>query len=156
MPTSLEAAIQEEQQLIEAIKHHSRRLTLPLLAVLLKTFAPPVLVFGLSTTATMFAASETERLAPGLGFSTTVQIVGLVVTLVLMWRVWRWAERRFGGGALLRRLRQVTAAVLTIEKVIDAAKANPDPEAIARISHLTHHTWSLFVEAMRACGLEVE
>lgn len=155
MPVSLDSAIQEKQHLIEAITYNSRRLTLPLLAVLLKTFAPPVLVFGVTATVTMLLAGETERRAPGLGLSTTVQIVGLIVTLVLMWRVWRWAEARFGGGALLRRLRQVTLAVFALETAIDAAKAQPTPTDVEQINHLNHHTWKLFTDTLRAYGLEV-
>lgn len=153
---NLDTIIQDELRLIEAIKQNSRRLTAPLLALLVKTFVPPVLVFLAFVVFAPVLIPAVERLTSGLIFANTLYIAGLLITIFLVWRVWRWSEARFGGLALTRRLNQVTMAVFNVEKAIDAAKTRPEQADAASITHLTRHAWDVFQETMRAYGFEVE
>lgn len=156
MTSSLDSAIQDELRLIEAIKQNSRRLTAPLLIVLVKTFIPPALVFVAFTLLGPVLVPVIERLTGGVLFPSTLYIAGLLLTIFLVWRVWRWSETRFGGVALLRRLGQVTMAVFKVEKAIDAARANPTPAEVQQVRALTRRAWDVYAETMRAYGLKVE
>ncbi|MBI5666968.1 MAG: hypothetical protein HZC41_03100 [Chloroflexi bacterium] len=156
MTSPLDFAIQEELRLVEAIKQNSRRLTAPLLVVLVKTFVPPALVFVAFAVFGPVVVPVIERLSGGVLFPSTLYIAGFLLTILLVWRVWRWSETRFGGVVLLRRLGQVTMAVLNVEKAIDAARANPSQASVQQVRALTRRAWDLYAEAMRAYGLEVE
>ncbi len=154
----LDDTLQTERQLIEAIKRSSRRLTLPLLAVLVKTFALPVLALAALSALNIFLRQLIERLLPGSSFSGAVYVAGLLVAFWLTYQVWRRSENRFGGWALVRRLGQVTMAVLNVERAIDAARVKPNPteDDLAAISALSETAWTIYVETMQAYGLQVE
>lgn len=153
---NLDSAIQNELRLIEAIKQHSRRLTAPLLIVLVKTFVPPVLVFLAFVVFGPVLVPAIVQLTGGFIFPNTLYIAGMLVTIFLVWRVWQWSEARFGGLGLMRRLNQVTIAVFKVERAIDAARARPEQADLAAISRLTQHAWGVYQETMRAYGFEVE
>lgn len=154
----LDQAIQNELRLIAAIKTNTRRLNAPLYGVLLRTFLPPAAVFGLLGAAIILVSQTVERLTPGTFLNITVYVIGLIATIWLTRRAWFWAEARFGGMKLLRRLGQVTMAVLQAEKAVEAgrAKAAPTPDDIAHIAAQTQAAWNVYTEAMRAYGLQVE
>lgn len=156
MTSSLDTAIQDELRLIEAIKYNSRRLTVPVLVVLIKTFAPPLLLFVAFTLPGPVLVPSLSRLSGDLIYPSTLYIAWVLLTIFLVWRVWRWSEARFGGVGLLRRLGRVTMAVLNVEKAIDVARANPAQADVNHISTLTQQAWDMYSEAMRACGLKVE
>lgn len=154
----LDEALQNERRLVEAIKRNSRRLTLPLLAVLVKTFALPVLALAVLSALNIFLRQLIERLLPGSPLSGTLYVVGLLVTFWLAYQVWRRSEKRFGGAALVRHLGQVTMAVMNVERAIDAARVKPAPteDDLAAVAALSETAWTTYVEAMQAYGLQVE
>jgi hypothetical protein len=154
----LEAAIQDELAMIEAIKRSSTRLSAPLLGRLLKTLAAPLIVFIAFGGVSSFIRSFLDETFPDGFLSVSVYMALLLFAIWLIWRVWRWSSARFGGGTLMARLRDVTMAVYMAEKAITAARARPAPDAddIAEINRLTRQAWNTYAEAMRAYGYEVE
>lgn len=154
---TLDALIREELDLIEDIKRNSQRLSQPLFGALARTFGPPMLVFMAFTALSTLLVNAVERAFPGGMLSVTLYLVGLLVTIVLMWCVWRAMEARHGGAALIRRLGEVTMAVREAERAIEAARAQAEPsrQQLADIRARTRAAWQVYAEAMRAHGLDV-
>jgi len=98
-----------------------------------------------------------ERAFPGGTLSVTLYMVGLLVTIVLMWRVWRAMESRHGGAALIRHLGEVTMAVREAERAVETTRAQSEPtrQQLADIRARTRAAWEVYAAAMRAHGLDV-
>lgn len=151
-----ETILRERLQLVETIKVNTRRLSARLLGVLIKTFLPPALMFACCAALLTFVHALVLARWPDSFLATTLYIAGLLLTIFLMWRVWRWSEARFGGAGLVRRLGSVTLTVFAVEKAVDAAGQQPSPQDADRIIALAERAWDVYTEAMQTYGLQVE
>jgi hypothetical protein len=155
---SLEESIRTERELIAAIRASSRRLSIPILMVIVKTFAIPFLAFiALLIVGGYFRAFMNNQFQDA-GVNSSAQFAAALATVAGTVITWRWAERRFGGLALVRRLATVSRAVLRVEQAIESARAQPSiaPDELARIDVLANEAWDTYQHAMRASGLPVD
>jgi hypothetical protein len=155
---SLEESIRTERELIAAIRASSRRLSIPILMVIVKTFAVPFLAFiALLIMGGYFRAFMNNQFQD-VGVNSTAQFAAALLTVAGTVIAWRWAERRFGGLTLVRRLATVSRAVLRVEQAIESARSQSTPAAddLARIDALANEAWDTYLHTMRASGLPVD
>jgi hypothetical protein len=155
---SLDESIQTERDLIDAIRQNSRRLTLPILIVMLKTFAIPVGVFVLAWIASGYIRGWVAENFQDGSLNSTTFLSTTLATFALTWIAWRWAEKRFGGLRLIRRLGSVSRAVLRVETAIETARRSesPAPQELTEIDRLAHEAWDTYVNAMHESGFQVD
>lgn len=156
-PVSLEEAIAIKSELMDAIRAQSRKLTVPIMLVMLKTFGIPVLVFLAAWIAGGYFRAFMNNQFQDASINSSAQVAASIAVVALTVVAWRWSEKRFGGIGLLRRLAGVSRAVLQVETAIETAKGKPAPSSdeIAEIDHLAHEAWNTYVKAMRAYGFQV-
>lgn len=152
---SLDETIQIERNLIEAIRRNSRRLTIPIMLILLKTFAVPLAIFIAVWIASGSLRSYLDAAYSDPTLNTMTNLSTTVVTLVLTLVAWRWSEKRYGGLKLIRGLGRVSQSVLRVERAIEATRQTqiPAPEDLTEIDRLAHNAWDTYVQAMREAGL---
>jgi arginine exporter protein ArgO len=153
--TSLDDAIRSESELINAIKSDFRRRALPALQILVLTCIIPFVVLCVvwvvgGAIRTYFNDAYNDSF-----LNTTTNISVSLVLLAAMYFSARWAERRFGGLALVRHLAGVSSAVLKVEKALDAAKGRNNDDG-GEVVALAHQAWDTYVTAMAAHGFHVD
>jgi hypothetical protein len=153
---ALEDAIRAKTELMERIKGSTRRLTMPILGKLVRTALPPYLVFMACWVVGSYAREYVANSFNDNSLNTLTAFTSGLVLLGLTWSAARWTERRYGGFALLGRLLGISRSVLTVEQAIDAARANPSPEAIRAVHAQVREAWTSYVQAMAASGFTVE
>jgi len=87
--------------------------------------------------------------------NTTSMIASVLVLITATLFTWRWAEKRFGGMALVGRLVGVSKAVLNVERQIDSARQKPTPsdEDAIEIERLAYAAWEQYTKAMHDSGV---
>ncbi len=152
---SLDETMQIERNLIEAIRRSSRRLSLPIMWILLKTFAVPLAVFVVVWIVSGTLRSYLDAAYQDASLNTMTNLSTTLVTLALTWAAWRWSEKRFGGLKLIRGLVRVSQSVLRVERAIEATRQTqiPAPEDLTEIDRLAHAAWDTYVQAMDEVGL---
>jgi hypothetical protein len=155
---SIDDGLQTERDLIDAIRRNSRRLTLPILLIILKTFAVPFGAFIVGWLASGYIRGWAAENFQSDALNSTTYLSTTLATFALTWIAWRWAERRFGGLRMIRGLGRVSRAVLRVETAIETArrKESPAPEDVSEIDRLAHAAWDTYTEAMRESGLQVD
>lgn len=152
---TLEESIRLEKELVDAIKQNTRQHSFVILKKLVLSFAIPYAVFMLLWLGTNAARAYlvTQFNDNSLNTTSFIASVLLVVTATIF--AWRWAEKRFGGLALLGRLLGVSTAVLKVERQIDEAKRNnqTDAEAASEIERLAYSAWDVYTKAMQDSGV---
>ena len=152
---SLEDSIRLEQELVNTIKQHTRQHSFTLIKKLALTFALPYLAFFGVWVVTNQLRTNVAIQYDDTSLNTTSMIASVLVLVTATLFTWRWAEKRFGGVALIGRLLGVSRAVLTVERQIDTAKQKPTPaEADAiEIERLTYAAWEQYTQAMHDSGI---
>jgi hypothetical protein len=155
---TLEQVIQTERELIDAIRSSSRRLTIPILLVLLKTFAIPLLAFVATWIIGGYFRAWMHNQFQDAGIDSSAQLAVAIATIAVTVVVGRWAEQRFGGFALIRRLMGISRAVLDVETALEAVRTKPAPtrDELAQIDTMAHDAWNTYAEAMKAYGFQVD
>jgi hypothetical protein len=155
---SIDDSLQTERDLIEAIRNSSKRLTLPILLIILKTLLVPVVVFIVAWIASGYIRGWAAEKFLNDSLNSTTYLSTTLATFALTWIAWRWAEARFGGLRLIRGLARVSRAVLRVETAIETArrKEAPAPEDLTEIDRLAHAAWDTYSGAMHESGLQVD
>jgi hypothetical protein len=155
---TLESVIQDELELVAAIRQTSNRLTLPVILALVKTLALPLLVFTLLGMGGVFVREyvETSFQDSFLNFTTTLS--SYFVLLGATWYVFRWSDRRFGGVTLLRGLGSVLGQVARLETALERARASgsADPATTEELSRMAYAAWEQYTHVMQAAGFPVD
>ncbi len=155
---SLEDSIRLEQELVESIKQNTRQHSWVLLKKLALTFVIPYFVFLaiwiISNQLRANIAVEYEDTS----LNTTSMIASVLVLVTATLFAWRWAEKRFGGVALIGRLVSVAKAVLSVERQIDSAKqkSTPSEEDAIEIERLAYAAWEQYTQAMQDSGIPLK
>ncbi len=155
---SLEDSIRLEQELVDAIKQNTRQHSMTLLRKLALTFALPYLVFlGIWIVTNQLRANVALQY-DDTSLNTTSMIASVLVLITATLFTWRWAEKRFGGVALIGRLLGVSKAVLNVERHIDTAKQKPTPteEDAVEIERLAYAAWEQYTQAMQDSGIPLK
>jgi len=155
---SLEDSIRLEHELVEAIKQNTRQHSFTLLKKLILTFALPYAVFlGIWVVTNQLRANVAIQY-DDTSLNTTSMIASVLVLVTATLFTWRWAEKRFGGVALVGRLVGVSKAVLTVERQIDTAKQKPTPseEDAIEIERLAYAAWEQYTKAMHDSGVSIK
>jgi hypothetical protein len=155
---SLEDSIRLEQELVDAIKQNTRHHSGTLLKKLVLTFALPYLVFMAIWIVTNQLRANVALQYDDTSLNTTSMIASVLVLITATLFTWRWAEKRFGGLALVGRLVGVSKSVLNVERQIDTVKQKPTPsEADAiEIERLAYATWEQYTQAMQDSGVPIK
>ncbi len=152
---SLEDSIRLEQELVDAIKQNTRQHSGALLKKLVLTIAIPYLVFlGIWVVTNQLRANVAVQY-DDTSLNTTSMIASVLVLITATLFTWRWAEKRFGGMALVGRLVGVSRAVLNVERQIDSARQKPTPsdEDAIEIERLAYAAWEQYTKAMHDSGV---
>lgn len=154
---TLEDSIQLEKELVESIKRTTRQHSGTLLKKLVLTFAIPYVVFMAIWIITNQLRANVAIQYEDSNLNTTSLIASVLVLVTATLFTWRWAERRFGGFALVGRLVGVSGAVLMVERQIDTAKQKPTPSEAdaAEIERLAYAAWDQYTKAMQDSGVPV-
>ncbi len=155
---SLEDSIRLEQELVDAIKQNTRQHSMTLLRKLALTFALPYLVFlGIWIVTNQLRANVALQY-DDTSLNTTSMIASVLVLIAATLFTWRWAEKRFGGMALIGRLMGIAKAVLSVERQIDTAKQKPNPseEDAVEIERLAYAAWEQYTQAMQDSGIPLK
>lgn len=155
---SLEDSIRTERELIDAIRASSRRLSFPILLVIVKTFAVPLLAFIVLWFAGGYFRAFMNNQFQDTSINSTAQLAAALATVAGTIIAWRWAERRFGGLSLIRRMAGISRAVLRVEQAIETARARntATSDDLARIDALAQEAWDTYVRSMRESGFQVD
>ena len=155
---SLEDSIRLEQELVDAIKQNTRQHSGTLLKKLVLTFALPYLVFLAIWVVTNQLRASVALQYDDTSLNTTSMLASVLVLMAATLFTWRWAEKRFGGVALVGRLVSVSKSVLNVERKIDTAKQKPTPsEADAiEIERLAYAAWEKYTQAMQDSGVPIK
>ncbi|MCB9450059.1 MAG: hypothetical protein H6672_01400 [Anaerolineaceae bacterium] len=156
-PSTLESAIQDELELIAAIKQTSNRLSLPVIGVLVKTLALPFVVFTILGGLGVLARQYVDTTFQDNFLSLTTTISSYIVLLVGTWATWRWSDQRFGGATLFKGLFSVLQQVARIETAIEQAKTtgDADPATAEHISGMAYAAWEQYFHVMQDAGIPV-
>ena len=155
---SLEDSIRLETELVDSIKQNTRQHSGTLLKKLVLTFAIPYLVFMAIWIVTNQLRANVALQYDDTSLNNTSMIASVLVLIVATLFTWRWAEKRFGGLALVGRLFGVSKAVMNVEREIDSAKQKPTPsEADAiEIERLAYVAWEQYTQAMQDSGIPLK
>ncbi len=156
--SSLDESIQLERELVDAIKKNTRQHTWRILRKIVFSIAIPYLVFLVTWVATNEARAFVAIQYDDNVLNTTSFIASILLVVTATIFTWRWAEKRFGGMALIGRLVSVSKAVLKVERQIDNAKqkAIPSPEDTADIERLAYAAWDEYMQAMHDSGIPIK
>jgi len=154
---SLEDSIRLEQELVDAIKQNTRQHSMTLLKKLALTFGLPYLVFLAIWVISNQLRANVAVQYDDTSLNATSMIASVLLLIVATLFTWRWAEKRFGGVALVGRLLGVSKSVLNIERQIDTAKQKPTPteEDAIEIERLAYAVWEQFTKAMNDSGVPI-
>lgn len=155
---SLEDSIRLEQELVDAIKQNTRQHSMTLLRKLALTFVLPYLMFlGIWIITNQIRANVAIQY-DDTSLNTTSMIASVLVLIAATLFTWRWAEKRFGGVALIGRLLGVSKAVLNVERYIDTAKqkSTPSEEDAVEIERLAYAAWEQYSQAMQDSGIPIK
>lgn len=155
---SLEDSIRLEQELVDAIKQNTRQHSMTLLRKLALTFVLPYLMFlGIWIITNQIRANVAIQY-DDTSLNTTSMIASVLVLIAATLFTWRWAEKRFGGVALVGRLLGVSRAVLNVERHIDTAKqkSTPSEEDAVEIERLAYAAWEQYSQAMQDSGIPIK
>ncbi len=145
-----------DQQLIDAIRQHTRQHSGAIFRVLLFTFGIPWIVFIITWLIGDYARRYVGETFNDSFLNLTTAISTFLVVVAATYSTWRWAERRFGGGALVRRLLQTTRAVLEVEKAIEATRTQPSETQDQETERLARQAWETYTRGMRESGFPVQ
>lgn len=154
---SLESVIQDELELVAAIKQTSNRMALPVVVVLVKTLALPLLVFLLLGMGGVFARQYVENAFQNTFLNFTTTLSSYIVLLGGTWYALRWSDRHFGGATLVKGLGSVLGQVARLETAIERMKAagSRDPAAIEGLSTMAYAAWEHYTSVMEAAGFSI-
>lgn len=154
---SLEDSIRLEQELVDAIKQNTRQHSGTLLKKLVLTFALPYLVFMAIWIISNQLRANVAIQYEDTSLNTTSMIASVLVLITATLFTWRWAEKRFGGLALVGRLFGVSQAVLKVERQIDNAKQKPTPseDDAIEVERLAYAAWEHYTQAMKDSGIPI-
>ncbi len=155
---SLEDSIRLEQELVDTIKQNTRQHSGTLLKKLILTFAIPYGVFLAIWIVSNQLRANVALQYEDTSLNTTSTIASVLLLIAATLFTWRWAEKRFGGLALIGRLFGVSKAVLDVERHIDTAKQKPTPteEDAVEIERLSYAAWEQFTRAMQDSGIPIQ
>lgn len=155
---SIESVIQDELELVAAIKQTSNRLALPVVLVLVKTLVLPLLVFMLLGLVGVLARQYVDNAFQDEFLSFTTTLSSYIVLLGGTWYTLRWSDRRFGGASLIKGLGGVLRQVARLETAIEGAKASgdTDPATAERLSSMAYAAWEHYTGVMQAAGFSVD
>ena len=155
---SLEDSIRLEQELVETIKQTTRQHSAMMLKKIVLTFLIPYLAFLAVWVVTSQFRTSVALQYDDTSLNTTSIIASVFALVAITSFAWRWAEKRFGGVALIGRLVGVSRAVLNVERRIDAAKqnANPTEEDAIEVERLTYAAWENYTQAMQDSGIPIK
>src|SRR5690242_20091535 len=101
---SLEDSIRLEQELVETIKANTRQHSMTILRKIVLSFAIPYLVFLAIWVITNQLRANVALQYDDTSLNTTSMIASVLLLMAATLFTWRWAEKRFGGVALIGRL----------------------------------------------------
>ena len=155
---SLEDSIRLEKELVETIKLNTRQHSGTMLKKIALTFVIPYLVFFAIWVVSNQLRTNIALQYDDASLNTTSMITTIIVLIVATSFTWRWAEKRFGGVALMGRLVGVSRVVLNVERHIDTAKQKPTPteEDVIEIERLTYAAWEHYTQAMQDSGITIK
>ncbi len=154
---TLEDSIRLEKELVDSIKKSTRQHSFFILKKVALTFVTPYAAFMIVWLATNAARTYVATQYNDSSLNTTSLISSVFLMVMATFFAWRWAEKRFGGVALIGRLLGVSAAVLKVERQIDTAKQNNQlmPEDAAEIERLSYAAWDVYTKAMHDSGIQL-
>lgn len=155
---SLEDSIRLEQELVESIKQNTKQYSATMLKKIVMTFLIPYMGFLIVWIVTSQFRTNIALQYDDSSLNTTSTIASVFALVAVTSFTWRWAEKRFGGVALIGRLFGVSRAVLNVERHIDTAKQNPNPseEDAIEVERLTYAAWEQYTQAMQDSGIPIK